>query len=90
MGKVANWQNVDKDLYLQAIERSPINDLELRALLEPNLTDQVDDCEVLFKGMEQPSYTRDINGKNKPLYFVVIINLRTKVFIKVCRFFIYH
>ena len=30
LGKVVNWQTVDKDLYLQAMERSPINDLELR------------------------------------------------------------
>lgn len=56
LGKVVNWQNVDKDLYLLAMERSPINDLELRALLEPNLTDQVDDCEVIFKGIEQSYY----------------------------------
>jgi cell filamentation protein len=28
--KVVNWQFVDKTLYLQSMERSPINDLELR------------------------------------------------------------
>ena len=28
--KLVNWQFVDKVLYLQAMERSPINDLELR------------------------------------------------------------
>ena len=27
--KVVNWQYLDKSLYMQAIERSPINDLEL-------------------------------------------------------------
>ena len=31
--QVVDWRKVDKDLYLQAMERSPINDLELRALL---------------------------------------------------------
>lgn len=51
--KVVNWQNVDKTLYLQAMERSPINDLELRVLLQPNLTDRIDDREVIFKGIEQ-------------------------------------
>lgn len=56
LGKVVNWQQVDKDLYLQAMERSPINDLELRALLEPNLTDKTDDREVIFKGIEQSYY----------------------------------
>ena len=32
IGKVVDWQRVDKNLYLQAMERSPINDLELRFL----------------------------------------------------------
>lgn len=40
----------------QIRERSPINDLELRALLEPNLTDKTDDREVIFKGIEQSYY----------------------------------
>lgn len=40
----------------QIMERSPINDLELRALLEPNLTDKTDDREVVFKGIEQSYY----------------------------------
>ena len=56
LGKVVNWQNVDKYLYLQAMERSPINDLELRFLLKENLTDSVNDREVIFKGIEQSYY----------------------------------
>ena len=54
--KVVNWQNVDKNLYLQAMERSPINDLELRVLLGNNLTDKIDDREIIFKGIEQSYY----------------------------------
>ena len=56
LGKVVDWQRVNKDLYLQAMERSPINDLELRVLLQPALTDRVDDREVIFKGIEQSYY----------------------------------
>lgn len=56
IGKVVNWQNVDKDLYLQAMERSPINDLELRFLLKENLTDEINNREVIFKGIEQSYY----------------------------------
>jgi len=56
IGKVVDWQTVDKDLYLQAMERSPINDLELRVLLQPALTDKVNDREVFFKGIEQSYY----------------------------------
>lgn len=54
--KVVNWQNVSKELYLQAMERSPINDLELRTLLSANLTDDIDNREILFKGIEQSYY----------------------------------
>jgi cell filamentation protein len=53
LGRVVDWQKIDRTAYLQAMERSPVNDLELRALLQPNLTDRVDDREVIFKGIEQ-------------------------------------
>jgi len=54
--KVVNWQFVDKTLYLQAMERSPINDLELRTLLFENLTEEIDNREIIFKGIEQSYY----------------------------------
>ncbi len=53
LGKVTDWSKIDKEKYLQAMERSPINDLELRFLIQPNLTDKVNDREVIFKGIEQ-------------------------------------
>lgn len=54
--KVVNWQFVGKELYLQAMERSPINDLELRTLLAANLTDEINNREIIFKGIEQSYY----------------------------------
>jgi len=54
--KVVNWQYVDKTLYLQAMERSPINDLELRTLLGSNLTSEIESRDVIFKGIEQSYY----------------------------------
>jgi cell filamentation protein len=51
-----NWQFVDKNLYLQAMERSPVNDLELRTLLANHLTDEIDNREILIKGIEQSYY----------------------------------
>ena len=56
IGKLVNWQFVDETLYLQAMERSPINDLELRTLLGQNLTEEVDNREIIFKGIEQSYY----------------------------------
>ena len=54
--KVVNWQFVDKTLYLQAMERSPINDLELRTLLAAHLTEEIENREIIFKGIEQSYY----------------------------------
>ena len=54
--KMVDWQKVDKNLYLQAMERSPINDLEIRVLLSENLTDDIHNREIIFKGIEQSYY----------------------------------
>ena len=54
--KVVNWQYVDKTLYLQAMERSPVNDLEIRTLLGANLSEEIDNREIIFKGIEQSYY----------------------------------
>ena len=54
--KIVKVQFVDKTLYLQAMERSPINGLELRTLLSQNLTDEINNREVIFKGIEQSYY----------------------------------
>ena len=56
IGKVVDWSKINKEQYLQAMERSPVNDLELRFLIEPNLTDKVNDRDVIFKGIEQSYY----------------------------------
>ena len=62
--KVVNWQFVDKTLYLQAMERSPINDLELRILLSENLTGEVENREIIFKGIEQSYYYEGYEKEN--------------------------
>ena len=54
--RVVDWRNIDRDKYLQAMERSPVNDLELRFLIQLNLTDRTDDREVIFKDIEQSYY----------------------------------
>ena len=56
LDKVVNWQYVDKDQYLSAMERSPINDLELRYLLSQNLTSDIENREVIFNGIVQSYY----------------------------------
>lgn len=60
LNKLVNWQFVDKTLYLQAMERSTVNDLEIRVLLGENLTDDVDNRELIFKGIEQSYYYEEL------------------------------
>lgn len=52
LGQVVDWSRVDKEDYLQAMERSPVKDLEIKALLEAALTDQVNDRAVYMKGID--------------------------------------
>ena len=52
LGRVIDWSRVDREDYLLAMERSPIRDLEIRALLEQALTDQIHDREVYMKGID--------------------------------------
>lgn len=60
LGVVVVWQNIDKHKYLQAMERSPVNDLELKSLICPNLSANINDIESIFKGIEQ-SYFYESN-----------------------------
>ena len=55
LGKQVNWENIDKRLYLQAIERSPINNLEIKMLIQENLTEDLS-LECIFKGIETSYY----------------------------------
>ena len=55
LNKIVNWQNIDKNLYLQAMERSPINTLEIKTLIENNLTDDFS-LVFIFKGIETSYY----------------------------------
>ena len=50
--QVVDWSTVDKDDYLLAMERSPIKDVEIKALLKNALTDKIDDREVYMKGID--------------------------------------
>ncbi len=55
LGKIVDWEKIDKTLYLQAMERSPVNSLELKTLISDNLTDDFSDTKIL-KGLETSYY----------------------------------
>ena len=56
LGKVVDWRNITREAYMQAMERSPINYLELRVLLQGALTTDTDDRDVIFHGIVQSYY----------------------------------
>ena len=56
LGKVVDWRKITREAYLQAMERSPVNDLELRYLLQNALTDETDDRDIIFHGIDQSYY----------------------------------
>jgi len=54
--KVVDWNSIDKEDYLLAMERSPIRDIEIKYLLSGALTDRIDDREVYMKGIDVSYY----------------------------------
>lgn len=53
---VIDWSIVDKDAYLSAMERSPVNDIEIKHLLKKALTDKTTDRDVYMKGIDHSYY----------------------------------
>ena len=56
IGKVVDWSKVDKEDYLLAMERSPIKDVKIKALLKVALTDEINSREVYRNGIDQSYY----------------------------------
>ena len=56
IGKVVDWQKVDKEDYLLAMERSPIKNVEIKYLLKNALTDEINSREVYMKGIDHSYY----------------------------------
>ena len=56
LSQCVDWEKIDKRDYLNAMERSPVNALEIRELLRNALTSKVDDRDVFMKGIEQSYY----------------------------------
>lgn len=52
LGQVIDWNSVAKDQYLSAMERSVVNDLEIKHLLSTALTDKIHDRELYMKGID--------------------------------------
>lgn len=58
---VVDWNIVEKEDYLLAMERSPIKDLEIKVLLRDALTDEIYNREVYMKGIDVSYYYEGYN-----------------------------
>ena len=58
---VVDWNKVDKEDYLLAMERSPIKDVEIKVLLRNALTDEIDDRDMYMKGIDASYYYEGYN-----------------------------
>ena len=61
LNKCVDWAMVDRADYLSAMERSPVNSLEIKHLLKNALTDKVDDRGVYLRGIQQSYVYEDLD-----------------------------
>ena len=54
--KTIDWSQIDKEKYLSAMERSPVNDLEIKAILGEALTDDINNRQLFMKGLDHSYY----------------------------------
>ena len=54
--QVVDWNKVDKNDYLLAMERSPIKDVEIKHLLKTALTNEIGDRDTYMKGIDTSYY----------------------------------
>ena len=53
---IIDWNQVDKEEYLSAMQRSVVKDIEIKALLKQALTDRIDDRALFMKGIDVSYY----------------------------------
>lgn len=54
--QVVDWNRVDKEEYLSAMQRSVVKDVEIKVLLKQALTDQIHDRALFMKGIDVSYY----------------------------------
>ena len=54
--KCVDWSKINKNDYLRAMRKSPVDDGEIRSLLRGALTDKINDRELFMKGIDYSYY----------------------------------
>lgn len=53
---IIDWNEIDKNEYLSAMERSPVKDIEIKYVLKNALTDKINEREIFMKGIDVSYY----------------------------------
>lgn len=61
LGLVIDWNQVEKEDYLMAMERSPVKDIEIKVILKAALTDKINDREVYMRNIDSSYYYEGFN-----------------------------
>lgn len=62
LGVCVDWQKVDKQDYLSAMERSPVKSLEIKYLLKQALTNSINERQVYMRGIQQSYFYENLNN----------------------------
>ncbi|MBQ9547061.1 MAG: Fic family protein [Bacteroidales bacterium] len=54
--KCVDWSKIDKNDYLQAMRKSPVDDSDIRRLLRDAMTTKINDREIFMKGIDYSYY----------------------------------
>ena len=60
IGKCVDWQKIDKQSYLEAMEKSVIDSSNIKSLIKKALTDRINDRTVYLKGIDYSYYYEEI------------------------------
>lgn len=61
IGQVIDWNLVDKEEYLSAMERSVVKDIEIKHLLKQALTNEINNRNIFMKGIDISYYYEGYN-----------------------------
>lgn len=56
LNMVVDWNKIDKEDYLLAMERSPIRDIEIKHVIKNALTSEINNREIFIKGLDASYY----------------------------------
>lgn len=60
IGKCVDWQKIDKQSYLKAMEKSVIDSSNIKSLIKKALTDRINDRTIYLKGIDYSYYYEEI------------------------------